>query len=146
MQAEAIREKRARIIKAEAEMEASRKLRDAAEQMANNPVAVELRRMQMVTEVGADDPFGLRHARKELHRIFARARFHRWRTPQTPVMWSIGGDCSARHQAPSSCDPDWPWPRRARPTVLHRLIIGPGSLWRFYVLFAGIRWAGPSAG
>src|SRR6516162_3670843 len=46
MQAEAIREKRARIIKAEAELEASRKLGDAAEQMANNPVAVELRRMQ----------------------------------------------------------------------------------------------------
>ncbi len=55
MQAEAIREKRARIIKAEAELEASKKLRDAAEQMANNPVAVELRRMQMVTEVGAEN-------------------------------------------------------------------------------------------
>jgi regulator of protease activity HflC (stomatin/prohibitin superfamily) len=55
MQAEAIREKRARIIKAEAELEASRKLGEAAEQMANNPVAVELRRMQMVTEVGAEN-------------------------------------------------------------------------------------------
>ena len=55
MQAQAIREKRARIIKAEAELEASRKLSDAAQQMANNPVAVELRRMQMVTEVGAEN-------------------------------------------------------------------------------------------
>lgn len=55
MQAEAIREKRARIIKAEAELEASKKLGDAAEQMANNPVAVELRRMQMLTEVGAEN-------------------------------------------------------------------------------------------
>jgi regulator of protease activity HflC (stomatin/prohibitin superfamily) len=55
MQAEAIREKRARIIKAEAELAASRKLGEAAEQMANNPVAVELRRMQMVTEVGAEN-------------------------------------------------------------------------------------------
>lgn len=55
MQAEAIREKRARIIKAEAELEASRKLGDAAQQMANNPVAVELRRMQMVAEVGAEN-------------------------------------------------------------------------------------------
>jgi regulator of protease activity HflC (stomatin/prohibitin superfamily) len=55
MQAEAIREKRARIIKAEAELEASKKLGAAAEQMANNPVAVELRRMQMVTEVGAEN-------------------------------------------------------------------------------------------
>ena len=55
MQAEAIREKRARIIKAEAELEASKKLADAAQQMANNPVAIELRRMQMVTEVGAEN-------------------------------------------------------------------------------------------
>lgn len=55
MQAQAIREKRARIIKAEAELEASKKLADAAEQMANNPVALELRRMQMVTEVGAEN-------------------------------------------------------------------------------------------
>ncbi|GAB3385187.1 SPFH domain-containing protein [Lysobacter fragariae] len=54
MQAEAIREKRARIIKAEAELEASRMLGEAAIQMANNPVAVELRRMQMVAEVGAE--------------------------------------------------------------------------------------------
>jgi regulator of protease activity HflC (stomatin/prohibitin superfamily) len=55
MQAQAIREKRARIIKAEAELEASKKLSDAAQQMANNPVAVELRRFQMVTEVGAEN-------------------------------------------------------------------------------------------
>ncbi|HZM15429.1 MAG TPA: SPFH domain-containing protein [Candidatus Krumholzibacteria bacterium] len=55
MQAQAIREKRARIIKADAELEASRKLAEAAHQMANNPVAVELRRMQMVTEVGAEN-------------------------------------------------------------------------------------------
>jgi len=55
MQAQAIREKRARIIKAEAELEASKKLADAAQQMANNPVAIELRRMQMVTEVGAEN-------------------------------------------------------------------------------------------
>ena len=55
MQAQAIREKRARIIKAEAELEASKKLADAAQQMANNPVAVELRRMRMVTEGGAEN-------------------------------------------------------------------------------------------
>jgi regulator of protease activity HflC (stomatin/prohibitin superfamily) len=55
MQAQAIREKRARIIKADAELEASKKLSDAALQMSNNPVAVELRRMQMVTEVGAEN-------------------------------------------------------------------------------------------
>src|SRR5580700_9453723 len=45
MQAEAIREKRARIIKAEAELEASVKLSAAAAQIAANPAALELRRM-----------------------------------------------------------------------------------------------------
>ncbi len=55
MQAEAIREKRARIIKAEGEMEASQKLSSAAEMMAGNPAALELRRMQMVSEVGAEN-------------------------------------------------------------------------------------------
>ncbi len=55
MQAEAIREKRARIIKAEAELEASEKLAAASAQMAGNPAALELRRMQMVAEVGAEN-------------------------------------------------------------------------------------------
>jgi regulator of protease activity HflC (stomatin/prohibitin superfamily) len=55
MQAEAIREKRARIIKAEAELEASEKLAQASVQMAGNPAALELRRMQMVAEVGAEN-------------------------------------------------------------------------------------------
>ena len=55
MQAEAIREKRARIIKAEAEFEASIKLSAAAGQMSENPAALELRRMQMVSEVGAEN-------------------------------------------------------------------------------------------
>jgi regulator of protease activity HflC (stomatin/prohibitin superfamily) len=55
MQAEAIREKRARIIKAEAELEASEKLAAASAQMAGNPAALELRRMQMIAEVGAEN-------------------------------------------------------------------------------------------
>jgi regulator of protease activity HflC (stomatin/prohibitin superfamily) len=55
MQAEAIREKRARIIKAEAELEASVKLSAAAAQITSNPAALELRRMQMIAEVGAEN-------------------------------------------------------------------------------------------
>jgi regulator of protease activity HflC (stomatin/prohibitin superfamily) len=55
MQAEAIREKRARIIKAEAELEASQKLSAAAQQMTENPAALELRRFQMIAEVGAEN-------------------------------------------------------------------------------------------
>jgi regulator of protease activity HflC (stomatin/prohibitin superfamily) len=53
-EAEAHREKRARIIKAEAEFEAAIKLTEAANRMAQMPMAIELRRMQMLTEVGAE--------------------------------------------------------------------------------------------
>jgi regulator of protease activity HflC (stomatin/prohibitin superfamily) len=54
-EAEAVREKRARIIKAEAELEASYKLAEASRQIAENPAALELRRMQMISEVGAEN-------------------------------------------------------------------------------------------
>lgn len=53
-EAEALREKRARIIKAEAEHEAALKLREAADEIAKTPEALELRRMQMLTEIGAE--------------------------------------------------------------------------------------------
>jgi regulator of protease activity HflC (stomatin/prohibitin superfamily) len=53
-EAQATREKRARIIKAEAEQEAAAKLAEAAIVIAANPLALELRRMQMITEVGAE--------------------------------------------------------------------------------------------
>ena len=53
-EAEALREKRARIIKAEAELEAAQKLREAAGLIMENPAGLELRRMQMITEVGAE--------------------------------------------------------------------------------------------
>jgi len=53
-EAEALREKRARIIKAEAELEASVKLQQAARLIMEIPAALELRRMQMITEVGAE--------------------------------------------------------------------------------------------
>ncbi len=55
LQAEAIREKRARLIKADAEFEASSKLAAASAQMVGNPAALELRRMQMIAEVGAEN-------------------------------------------------------------------------------------------
>src|SRR5438477_6141246 len=54
-EAEAVREKRARIIKAEAELEASRQLAGAALELAQNPLGLELRRMQMISEVGAEN-------------------------------------------------------------------------------------------
>ena len=53
-EAEALREKRARLIKAQAEFEAAAQLRQAAEIIMQNPAGLELRRMQMITEVGAE--------------------------------------------------------------------------------------------
>jgi regulator of protease activity HflC (stomatin/prohibitin superfamily) len=54
-EAEAIREKRARIIKAAAEQEASIKLSEASRNISANPAALELRRLQMLSEIGAEN-------------------------------------------------------------------------------------------
>lgn len=53
-EAEALREKRSRQIKAEAEREAAELLRQAADIIASSPGSLELRRMQMLTEIGAE--------------------------------------------------------------------------------------------
>ena len=53
-EAEAIREKRARIIKAEGEMEAAAKLTEAAKLIGAHPAALEIRRLQTISEVGAE--------------------------------------------------------------------------------------------
>jgi regulator of protease activity HflC (stomatin/prohibitin superfamily) len=54
-EAEAVREKRARLIKASAEQEASIKLAEASQKIMSNPAALELRRLQMLTEIGAEN-------------------------------------------------------------------------------------------
>jgi regulator of protease activity HflC (stomatin/prohibitin superfamily) len=54
-EAEAVREKRARLIKAAAEQEASLKLSEASQKIMEQPVALELRRLQMLTEIGAEN-------------------------------------------------------------------------------------------
>lgn len=53
-EAEAVREKRARIIKAEGEFEAAQKLAEAATTIAASPGALELRRLQTLTEIGVE--------------------------------------------------------------------------------------------
>ena len=53
-EAEAIREKRARIIKAEGEQVAALKLSEAADQLGNSPGALELRRLQTLAEIGVE--------------------------------------------------------------------------------------------
>ena len=54
-EAEAVREKRARLNKAAAAREAAEQLSAASEIMTRSPLALELRRMQMIAEVGAEN-------------------------------------------------------------------------------------------
>ncbi len=82
MEAEAMREKRARIIKADAELEASQKLADAAQLMVGNPAALELRRMQMVADVGAEN---------QHHRDYDPSRFCALRREFIEVSGGKGG-------------------------------------------------------
>jgi regulator of protease activity HflC (stomatin/prohibitin superfamily) len=53
-EAEAVREKRSRIIKAEGEQEAAQKLAEAASVIAGSPGALELRRLQTLSEIGVE--------------------------------------------------------------------------------------------
>lgn len=53
-QAEAERERRARVITADGELQASQKLAEAAEAMAEHPAALQLRLLQTVVEVAAE--------------------------------------------------------------------------------------------
>jgi regulator of protease activity HflC (stomatin/prohibitin superfamily) len=52
--AQAERERRAKIIHAEGEFQASERLRDAADVISGNPAALQLRYMQTLTEIGAN--------------------------------------------------------------------------------------------
>jgi len=54
-QAEAEREKRAKIIHAEGEFEASQRLSDASVIMAENPIAIQLRYLQTLTEISTEN-------------------------------------------------------------------------------------------
>ncbi|NUM43294.1 MAG: slipin family protein [Anaerolineales bacterium] len=54
-EAEASREKRARLIKSEAELEAANNLNRASAEIMKNPMSLELRRMQMIAEIGAEN-------------------------------------------------------------------------------------------
>jgi regulator of protease activity HflC (stomatin/prohibitin superfamily) len=53
-EAEAIREKRARIIRAQGEQEAAAKLTEAAQTISTVPGALELRRLQTLSEIGVE--------------------------------------------------------------------------------------------
>ncbi|MDH6625648.1 regulator of protease activity HflC (stomatin/prohibitin superfamily) [Streptomyces sp. LBL] len=76
-QAEADRERRARIINADAEFQASKKLAEAAQQMEDTPAALQLRLLQTIVAVAAEKnstlvlPFPV-----ELLRFLERAKEH----------------------------------------------------------------------
>jgi len=53
-EAEAEREKRSRLIKAQAELDSAAKLASAADEISKNPIVLELRRLQMISEVGIE--------------------------------------------------------------------------------------------
>jgi regulator of protease activity HflC (stomatin/prohibitin superfamily) len=54
-QAEAERERRAKVIHAEGEMQAAAKLRDAAKLMTESPIALQLRYLQTLNEVASEN-------------------------------------------------------------------------------------------
>jgi regulator of protease activity HflC (stomatin/prohibitin superfamily) len=55
-QAEAERERRAKVINAEGEYQASERLRDAAAVMQQEPIAIQLRYLQTLLEIGSSNP------------------------------------------------------------------------------------------
>ena len=76
-EAEAIREKRARIIRAEGENEAAAKLSQAAETDRRVPGALELRRLQTLSEIGVEhNTYHRRHASGRAGPRRAQARRH----------------------------------------------------------------------
>jgi regulator of protease activity HflC (stomatin/prohibitin superfamily) len=107
-QAEADRERRARVINADAELQASRKLSEAAQQMAATPAALQLRLLQTVVAVAAEKnstlvlPFPV-----ELLRFLERA--------QQPVAGAPG------HRAPAVPAQQTPAPRTAEQSVQEQL-------------------------
>ncbi|MDX2936640.1 slipin family protein [Streptomyces ipomoeae] len=123
-QAEADRERRARIINADAELQASRKLAEAAKEMADTPSALQLRLLQTVVAVAAEKnstlvlPFPV-----ELLRFLERAQagpppdtppqpFHQPTEPASPPQ--------PFHQPTEPAPPQLPQPTDAAPQHLRQ--------------------------
>jgi regulator of protease activity HflC (stomatin/prohibitin superfamily) len=110
-QAEAERERRARVITADGELQASQKLAEAAEVMAEHPAALQLRLLQTVVEVAAE-----RTSTLVLPFPVELLRFLESRTPTiTSAPASASG--SAPHGSPSDHIPRGPSPSQAVPVA-----------------------------
>ncbi|MET8639895.1 slipin family protein [Streptomyces sp. NPDC004096] len=107
-QAEADRERRARVINADGELQASRKLAEAAQQMAATPAALQLRLLQTVVAVAAEKnstlvlPFPV-----ELLRFLERAQQPvaappEQQAPATPPPSAVTGEQSVQEQLPTA--------------------------------------------
>jgi hypothetical protein len=103
-QAEAERERRARIISADGEFQASQKLSEAAAVMADTPAALQLRLLETVVEVAAEKnstlvlPFPV-----ELLRFLERAGGGSAPAPEKPKAAEVSDD-----QAPAARLPEKP--------------------------------------
>jgi regulator of protease activity HflC (stomatin/prohibitin superfamily) len=90
-QAEAERERRAKVIHAEGEFQAAQRLRDAAEVISPNPAALQLRYLQTLTEVGVNQnstivfPLPLDVIRPFLERVEATSAEVRVDAPRSGV-------------------------------------------------------------
>jgi hypothetical protein len=122
-QAEAERERRAKIIHAEGEAEAAANLEKAAEMMARQPAAIQLRYLQTLVEIGSEKnttvvfPLPM-DILSNVGRILER-----WRTPAGRQV--IGGRrCLETKMANSN----WFWRSPAIERVLHRVILLGGIL------------------
>ncbi|MDQ0796966.1 slipin family protein [Streptomyces sp. B1I3] len=100
-QAEADRERRARVINADAELQASKKLAQAAHEMSSQPAALQLRLLQTVVAVAAEKnstlvlPFPV-----ELLRFLERAQSGQQpQVPQPPAEAREPQDAPGRHAA-----------------------------------------------
>jgi regulator of protease activity HflC (stomatin/prohibitin superfamily) len=117
-QAEAERERRARVITADGELQASAKLAQAAETMTEHPAALQLRLLQTVVEVAAEKnstlvlPFPV-----ELLRFLERA------TP--PEATRSGEETASSSEKPASTGNGLPMPRISHlPGVDHATPVG----------------------
>ena len=98
-QAEAERERRARVITANGELQASEKLAQAAEVMAEHPAALQLRLLQTVVEVAAE-----RNSTLVLPFPVELLRFLERTTPPEPARVATNG-AAARVERPTAPPP-----------------------------------------
>ncbi|MBW1602221.1 SPFH domain-containing protein [Streptomyces sp. JJ66] len=112
-QAEAARDRRARVINADAEFEASKKLAQAAQQMADTPAALQLRLLQTVVSVASEKnstlvlPFPV-----ELLRFLERAAQHGPPHPEAQAPASAPAQAPASAESPVPVEPPDPAGRR----------------------------------